>query len=272
MANEGTSTQTSAKGPKKSQARVNAVAGSSRTRTAAVEEPAQGDLPDNNIGPGGDIEKDRKYAAEVANSFMSFARVDLCDENVVYAFGSINPRPLSRPAVNKLADSFRATGIDRWNPKHAMPVAYPEMGMRADLAVKTVQNDPTNYPMLTTLFHDTTLTEITLYGGQHRYYAQLNVYNDAQKFIKDADAKESRNELTVAFEEAEGRLKACKKAELRPQLERAVVKRRADLIEFDEEYERNQTIVRERGFWLVEVYAKGTWHQSMITESNNNPA
>ena len=181
--------------------------------------------------------------------------MDLTDADLWFRFGTINDRPVKAAEVTKLVASFMSTGIARWDDQNAIPVAYSSISMRSAMAVKTLLPDPMQYPQLKFMFNKDTLTEVSPYGGQHRYHAIRRILQEAEIFVAQSEANSTT--LSKALHDAETALHNNNNKRDHKTLRGRVANRRAELEKHSQLAKIYHKIIADGGHWLVKIYATG---------------
>ncbi|KAH7917189.1 hypothetical protein BV22DRAFT_1135613, partial [Leucogyrophana mollusca] len=139
-----------------------------------------------------------------AQARVGFARFDIVERRERLTFGRWNRRPLNPTQVQKLVDSFRSEGLDRFNSVYVIPLVVKKEYIKAGTTVETI-DDMTAVPILDFSERTPDGYKADAAGGHHRQ-AALDAYNKAialelESLAEEAKAIEKKDPETQTAEE-----------------------------------------------------------------------
>lgn len=122
-----------------------------------------------------------EIAQKCASAFLGYGKADLLDLNPKWRIW--NKRQVVRAQVEKLEDSMRRRGIQRYLPGHRIPILVPRDWVVVEALTQTTGTGDDTMPMIKWTDR-ADLQDIAGASGQHRFQALINIKTSMQKEIE----------------------------------------------------------------------------------------
>ena len=188
-------------------------------------------------------------------AFLTYSRVDMCDNSTKYTFGRYNPRPANPKHVENMVENYKHNKVLRWEVRNAIPVAYSGRTLKIP-PVMEVPADPVQGLTRLEECFTTTVTELLPFGGQHRYLALLALIKEAKAYIAKSSKGQTAETLSQEIQKLEASLTTSAESQI-PYINAVIQERRSELAALENELSHYQSYVQGGGHWLVVVYDDG---------------